>query len=134
MASIPALLASARSSREFVVGIIVGAAYAASVTPIRGACVDNMMTAASLGVPAVGVASVIVFPLLSGRHAVWNAEEMRNLFPATNLADPTDVANINSTHGRGIYLMRALMDDVHFEQGGTEVHLRKSSSSSTWNR
>ena len=49
-------------------------------------------------------------------------------FDPTNLADPTDVANINSTHGRGIYLMRALMDDVQFEQGGTEVHLRKSSS------
>jgi len=55
-------------------------------------------------------------------------------FDPTNLADPTEVANINSTHGRGIYLMRALMDDVHFEQGGTEVHLRKSSSSSNLNR
>jgi serine/threonine-protein kinase RsbW len=51
-------------------------------------------------------------------------------FDPTNLADPTHVANIKSTHGRGIYLMRALMDDVHFEQGGTEVHLRKSFVSS----
>jgi NADH:ubiquinone reductase (H+-translocating) len=82
MASIPALLTSARSSREFIVGIIVGAAYSASVTPIRGAYVDNMMTAASLGVPLWGVASVIVFPLLSGRHAGWKVEEMRSLFPA----------------------------------------------------
>jgi len=55
-------------------------------------------------------------------------------FDPSNLADPTAVANIYSTHGRGIYLMRALMDDVHFEQGGTEVHLRKRSSSSKWNR
>jgi len=51
-------------------------------------------------------------------------------FDPTNLADPTHVANIKSMHGRGIYLMRALMDDVHFEQGGTEVHLRKSFVSS----
>jgi anti-sigma regulatory factor (Ser/Thr protein kinase) len=29
-------------------------------------------------------------------------------------------------HDRGIYLMRALMDEVHFEQGGTEVHMRVS--------
>lgn len=45
-------------------------------------------------------------------------------FDHTRLPDPTDVENIKSTHGRGIYLMRALMDDVRFEQGGTEVHMR----------
>jgi serine/threonine-protein kinase RsbW len=28
-------------------------------------------------------------------------------------------------HGRGILLMRACMDDVHFERGGSEVHMRK---------
>ena len=33
-----------------------------------------------------------------------------------------------STHGRGIYLMRALMDEVSFEEGGTVVHMRKSPS------
>jgi serine/threonine-protein kinase RsbW len=30
-------------------------------------------------------------------------------------------------HGRGIQLMKAYMDDVHFERGGSEVHLRKRS-------
>ncbi len=30
-----------------------------------------------------------------------------------------------SNHGRGIYLMRALMDEVSFEEGGTVVHMRK---------
>jgi serine/threonine-protein kinase RsbW len=30
-------------------------------------------------------------------------------------------------HGRGIQLMKAHMDDVHFERGGSEVHLRKRS-------
>ena len=28
-------------------------------------------------------------------------------------------------HGRGIQLMKAYMDDVYFERGGTEVHMRK---------
>jgi len=32
-----------------------------------------------------------------------------------------------SEHGRGILLMKAYMDIVHFEQGGSEVHLRKRS-------
>ena len=30
-----------------------------------------------------------------------------------------------SEHGRGILLMKAYMDDVHFERGGAEVHMRK---------
>jgi serine/threonine-protein kinase RsbW len=30
-------------------------------------------------------------------------------------------------HGRGIRLMKAYMDDVHFERGGSEVHMRKYS-------
>jgi serine/threonine-protein kinase RsbW len=32
-----------------------------------------------------------------------------------------------SEHGRGIQLMKAYMDDVHFERGGAEVHMRKRS-------
>ena len=30
-----------------------------------------------------------------------------------------------SEHGRGLQLMKAYMDDVHFERGGSEVHMRK---------
>jgi serine/threonine-protein kinase RsbW len=33
----------------------------------------------------------------------------------------------DSEHGRGIQLMKAYMDDVHFEQDGSEVHMRKRS-------
>lgn len=50
-------------------------------------------------------------------------------FDPTEVPDPTAMVNIESEHGRGIYLMRALMDEVHFEQGGTEVHMRKGSAS-----
>ena len=32
-----------------------------------------------------------------------------------------------SEHGRGIQLMKACMDDVRFERGGSEVHMRKRS-------
>jgi len=46
-------------------------------------------------------------------------------FDPANVSDPTTTENIECDHGRGIYLMRALMDEVHFEQGGTEVHMRK---------
>jgi serine/threonine-protein kinase RsbW len=39
--------------------------------------------------------------------------------------DPT--SDSAAEHGRGIQLMKAFMDDVHFEQGGSEVHMRKRS-------
>jgi serine/threonine-protein kinase RsbW len=32
-----------------------------------------------------------------------------------------------SEHGRGIQLMKAYMDEVHFERGRSEVHMRKRS-------
>jgi serine/threonine-protein kinase RsbW len=49
-------------------------------------------------------------------------------FDVNNIADPTAPENIGSVHGRGIYLMKALMDEVRFEEGGVVVQMRKSSS------
>jgi serine/threonine-protein kinase RsbW len=46
-------------------------------------------------------------------------------FSSTELPDPTAAQQLESTHGRGVYLMTALMDEVHFERGGTVVHMRK---------
>src|SRR5712672_736973 len=34
-----------------------------------------------------------------------------------------------AAHGHGIQQMKAYMDDVHFERGGSEVHMRKRSRS-----
>ena len=48
-------------------------------------------------------------------------------FDSNALPDPTAPGAIESSHGRGIYLMRALMDEVHFEDGGAVVHMRKKS-------
>jgi serine/threonine-protein kinase RsbW len=47
-------------------------------------------------------------------------------FDINTLADPTAPENIGSVHGRGIYLMKALMDEVRFEEGGAVVRMRKS--------
>jgi len=50
-------------------------------------------------------------------------------FDSSSVPDPTAPEHRMSTHGRGIYLMRALMDEVSFEEGGTVVRMRKSASS-----
>jgi serine/threonine-protein kinase RsbW len=41
--------------------------------------------------------------------------------------DPTAPENVEFTHGRGIYLMKTLMDEVCFERSGATVHMRKKS-------
>ena len=46
-------------------------------------------------------------------------------FDIAEVPDPTSSEHIKSGHGRGIYLMRTLMDEVRFEGGGTVVHMRK---------
>ena len=53
-------------------------------------------------------------------------------FDSGSVPDPTAPEHRMSTHGRGIYLMRALMDEVWFEAGGTVVHMRKGPSSLTY--
>jgi serine/threonine-protein kinase RsbW len=47
-------------------------------------------------------------------------------FDVNRVADPTAPENTGAVHGRGIYLMKALMDDVCFEEGGVVVRMRKS--------
>lgn len=42
------------------------------------------------------------------------------------LPDPTAPENISSSRGRGIYLMKNLMDEIRFERGGAIVYMRKS--------
>jgi serine/threonine-protein kinase RsbW len=48
-------------------------------------------------------------------------------FDSRAVPDPTAPENRMSSHGRGIYLIRSLMDEVSFDEGGTVLHMRKSS-------
>jgi serine/threonine-protein kinase RsbW len=46
-------------------------------------------------------------------------------FDAEKIADPCCGENIYSSHGRGIYLINQLMDEVQFRNNGTEIHMLK---------
>jgi serine/threonine-protein kinase RsbW len=49
-------------------------------------------------------------------------------FDSSTVLDPTRLENLLFTHGRGIYLMKTLMDEVSFEEGGSVVRMRKNSN------
>jgi serine/threonine-protein kinase RsbW len=46
-------------------------------------------------------------------------------FDARTVPDSVTVENLEGDHGRGIHLMKLAMDEVSFEQRGTEVHMCK---------
>jgi serine/threonine-protein kinase RsbW len=46
-------------------------------------------------------------------------------FDSRAVPDPTEAQRLLLPHGRGLHLMRALMDEVSFEENGTVVRMRK---------
>ncbi len=46
-------------------------------------------------------------------------------FDPANVPSPLVGENVMADHGRGIYLINVLSDEVRFERGGTEIHILK---------
>ena len=51
-------------------------------------------------------------------------------FNFTTVRDPLATENLHSDHGRGIYLINQLMDEVSFERNGAEIRMRKAGATS----
>ena len=45
-------------------------------------------------------------------------------FDPASIPSPIVGENIFATHGRGIFLINQLVNEVRFERGGTEIHMR----------
>ena len=65
---------------------------------------------------------------MDGEVSITVRDEGRG-FDNSAVLDPTFRENLLFTHGRGIYLMKTLMDEVSFEDGGAVVRIRKNSNS-----
>lgn len=46
-------------------------------------------------------------------------------FDPSEVPDPLTAERLLAEHGRGIHLMKSVMDEVSFKRGGSEVHMRK---------
>jgi serine/threonine-protein kinase RsbW len=46
-------------------------------------------------------------------------------FDMAAIQSPTERQNLYSEHGRGIYLINQLMDEVKYERNGSEIQMRK---------
>lgn len=50
-------------------------------------------------------------------------------FDPASIPSPVVGENVFQSHGRGIFLINQLMDEVRFERGGTEIHMFKRRTS-----
>lgn len=60
-----------------------------------------------------------------GKGVWFSIKDHGKGFDPTALPNPMAPDQLRAEHGRGIYLMKQMMDDVSFAQGGTEVRMRK---------
>lgn len=60
----------------------------------------------------------------SGRGMLIVVRDPGPGFDPASIPNPVVGENIYSEGGRGIYLINQLMDEVRFEKGGTEIHMR----------
>lgn len=58
---------------------------------------------------------------LRGDRLVFLVSDQGPGFDYANLPDPTDPQNLEKPHGRGVFLMRALADEVEFADNGATV-------------
>ena len=59
-------------------------------------------------------------------NGIWlSVSDQGQGFDAHAMPDLVDVENLEAEHGRGIHLMKSAMDEVTFQQRGTEVHMCK---------
>lgn len=59
----------------------------------------------------------------SNNNLIFTIKDEGAGFDSTNLPDPTDPENLEKLHGRGVFLMRNLADQVDFEEEGKLVKL-----------
>lgn len=68
---------------------------------------------------------VLVVARFSRQEAVFVIRDDGLGFDTSKLADPRDPANLQKCSGRGLFLIRTFMDEVHFNESGNEITMIK---------
>ncbi len=66
---------------------------------------------------------VFVTVKIEGKEIIIGVEDQGDGFDYSHIPDPTKPENVENIHGRGIYLMKHLADDVDFEKEGKLVRM-----------
>jgi len=59
-----------------------------------------------------------------GEFVCFKVKDEGNGFDFSHVPDPTSERNIDKPHGRGIFLMQRLADEISYNENGTEVRVK----------
>src|SRR5277367_6127039 len=79
-ASTPLLFLTTARGAELALALVAGAIYSACLPPTRGAYADNIMAAASLGIPLWGITSILLLPVISRNQMAMAAVDIQAQF------------------------------------------------------
>ncbi len=68
--------------------------------------------------------TVTIRCMMNGEFVKFIVSDQGDGFDVTTVPDPTTAENIEKPHGRGIFLMNHLADEISFLGDGTEVELK----------
>ena len=66
---------------------------------------------------------VVTIEVTPGTRAVVDVKDSGDGFDVASLADPTEPRRLLAPAGRGVYMMRRLVDDVSYNEKGNRVRL-----------
>jgi serine/threonine-protein kinase RsbW len=98
-------------AREFEIELALREALANAITH---GCMEDPAKKVEISISEERVRGILVVVRDPGRG-----------FDPAALPCPTDEENVYSDHGRGIYLINRLMDEVKYERNGSEIQMRK---------
>jgi NADH dehydrogenase len=79
-ATTPLMFLTTATGAELALVLVAGSLYSACVPPTRGAYADNIMAAASLGIPLWGITSILLLPVLSGNQMAMATVDIQAQF------------------------------------------------------
>src|SRR5262249_26775731 len=83
------------------------------------------LSAQRAGEPPYSERRIHVHARLSHQQALFHVRDEGPGFAPSTLPDPSDTANLDRPHGRGVMLMRTFMDEVRYNERGNEVTMIK---------
>jgi serine/threonine-protein kinase RsbW len=124
--TIPGSLLNIKSAVEEVIALLKTLkADESDIFDIRLSLEESLINAIKYGNKLNEDLTVLVEVSCNGNKFTLSVEDKGNGFDYKGLPDPTNEENLLKTKGRGVFLMKHLMDKIEFNQKGNRITMTK---------
>jgi serine/threonine-protein kinase RsbW len=124
--TIPGSLLNIKSAVEEVIALLKTLkADESDIFDIRLSLEESLINAIKYGNKLNEDLTVLVEVSCNGNKFTLSVEDKGNGFDYKGLPDPTNEENLLKTKGRGVFLMKHLMDKIEFNQKGNLITMTK---------